>query len=92
MRSRKIATLDKLSEDAQAMIDASGLPMQNWLTPPLNNARLASSGVYESNLPAFRILLDQCADDLACFYEKSSELADLGFDQRQEQLAKLEGS
>jgi predicted aminopeptidase len=92
MRSRKKEILDALSEDAQAMIDVSGLPVQNWLTPPLNNARLASSGVYESNLPAFRILLDDCANDLACFYEKSSELAELDFDQRQEQLTRLGGS
>ena len=92
MRLRKATILDMLSEGAQAAIDASGLPVKNWLTPPLNNARLVSSGVYESNLPAFRVLLDQCANELACFYEKSSELAGLGFDQRQEQLARLEGS
>ena len=92
MRSRKKEILDALAEDAQAMVDASGLPVQNWLTPPLNNARLASSGVYESNLPAFRVLLDDCANDLACFYEKSGELAELDFDQRQEQLARLGGS
>ena len=92
MRSRKKEILDALSEDSQAMIDASGLPVQNWLTPPLNNARLASSGVYESNLPAFRVLLEDCANDLACFYEKSNELAELDFDQRQQKLARLEGS
>jgi len=91
MRLQKKATLDKLSEDAQAMIDASGLPVRNWLAPPLNNARLASAGVYESNLPAFRALLDKCANELGCFYRDSRELADLGFEQRQERLAELKG-
>jgi predicted aminopeptidase len=91
MRSQKAATLNKLSEDVQAVIDASGLPVQNWLAPPLNNARLVSAGVYEGKLPAFRVILDRCSNDLACFYQESRALADLEFEQRQVRLTELEG-
>lgn len=90
MRSQKRSILRELSEDTQNRIDASGLPIQNWLAPPLNNARLASFGVYESNLPAFRTILESCSNDLACFYEDCSELADLDFDERQERLTELQ--
>jgi len=90
MRARKAETLNKLSEDAQAAIDASELEVENWLVPPLNNARLASSGVYESHLPAFRQLLVECDLALACFYDKSNDLADLNYDLRQERLAEID--
>ncbi len=90
MRSQKHAVLSKLSQDTQSKIDESGLSIQNWLAPPLNNARLASFGVYESNLPAFRAILKTCSNELACFYEQSSILADLDFDERQEQLTGLQ--
>jgi predicted aminopeptidase len=90
MRSQKRSTLNKLSEDTQSMIDESGLTIQNWLAPPLNNARLASFGVYESNLPAFRAILVTCSNELACFYNKSSILAELVFDDRQERLTELQ--
>lgn len=90
MRARKAETLNKLSEDAQAAIDASELEVENWLAPPLNNARLASSGVYESHLPAFRHLLFECGLALACFYDKSNVLADLDYDLRQERLAEID--
>jgi len=90
MRLQKLSVLSKLSEDAQSEIDQSGLSIQNWLAPPLNNARLASFGVYESNLPAFRVILETCSNELACFYDKSSILADLDFDDRQERLTELQ--
>jgi predicted aminopeptidase len=90
MRSRKRSILSELSEDTQDRIDESGLSIKNWLAPPLNNARLASFGVYQSNLPAFRAILESCSSDLACFYEGSSELADLDFDKRQERLTELQ--
>ena len=90
MRLQKEATLNELSVDTQAAIDASGLQVENWWAPPLNNARLASSGVYEGNLPAFRNILLACDDDLECFYGKSAELANLSADERKERLEALE--
>ena len=90
MRLQKEATLNELSVDTQAAIDASGLQVENWWAPPLNNARLASSGVYEGNLPAFRNILLACDDDLECFYGKSAELAKLSADERKERLEALE--
>ncbi len=90
MRSQKRSALSKLSDDTQSEIDESGLSVQNWLAPPLNNARLASFGVYEINLPAFRAILNACSNELACFYDESSVLADLDFDERQERLTGLQ--
>ena len=90
MRAQKEEALGQLSVDAQAAIDASGLEVSNWLVPPLNNARLASSGVYEVNLPAFGNILAACDDDLECFYGKSAELAKLSAAARKERLAALE--
>jgi predicted aminopeptidase len=90
MRQQKRTTLDTLSADAQAEIAASGLSIQNWLAPPLNNARLVSFGVYESNLPAFRAIMETCVNDLACFYDETAELAELDFDERQERLMELQ--
>ena len=90
MRSQKLSALSKLSEDTQSENDESGLSVQNWLAPPLNNARLASFGVYESNLPAFRTIFEKCSHELTCFYDESSDLADLDFDERQERLTELQ--
>lgn len=90
MRSQKLSILNQLSEDTQSKIDESGLSIQNWLAPPLNNARLASFGVYDSNLPAFRAIMEMCSNELACFYEQSSVLAALDFEHRQERLTGLQ--
>jgi predicted aminopeptidase len=89
-RSKKQAAMNELSANVQGEIDDSELSIQNWLAPPLNNARLASFGVYESNLPSFKAILDTCSNDLACFYDAASELADLSFDERQERLTELQ--
>jgi len=86
MRSQKEMTLSELAADVQVAIDSSGLQVQNRWAPPLNNARLASVAVYEGNLPAFRNILAACNDDLACFYKKSAELAELSSDARKERL------
>ena len=90
MRVQKEETLAQLSADAQLAIDASGLEVQNWLAPPLNNAHLVSSGLYEANLPAFSNIFAACNDELECFYEKSAELAKLSADDRKERLKALE--
>ena len=89
-RAQKGAVLDRLSQDTQLAIDASGVTASNWLEAPLNNARLVSLGVYQSNLSAFRALMSDCDNDLECFYAKSTELADLEFEERQNRLAELD--
>ena len=92
MRAQKEAMLVVLSAKIQAAIDTSGLQVQNWWTPPLNNARLASSGVYDGRLPAFRIILAACDDDLECFYKECAALANLDSAERNERLEALQKS
>lgn len=41
----------------------------------LNNARLASLALYESRLPEFLALLDECDGRLSCFFERAEALA-----------------
>lgn len=89
VRAQKTSVLERLSQDTQSVIDASGVGTSNWLAAPLNNARLVSLGVYQSNLSAFRAIASDCDNDLECFYAKSTELADLEFDERQKRLGQL---
>jgi len=91
-RSRKEETLNELSTLAQQAVDRSGIEIYNWLAPPLNNAQLVSIGLYESEVPFFRALLDLCNDDLVCFYEEAAALAELDFEQRQEEMSRQPGS
>ena len=91
MRAQKQELLDALSADAESLVAASSAPARNWLAAPLNNARLVSVSAYEGNVNAFQVLFDNCEKDLACFYERAAELADLDYDARQEALAELTG-
>ena len=90
MRLQKVSILNRLSADAQAAIDRSDVNATNWLAAPLNNARLVSLGVYQGNLAAFRMILDDCNDSLACFYEQSEILAALSFEEREQELIELD--
>lgn len=89
LRAQKTSVLARLSQDTQLAIDAAGVQTSNWLAAPLNNARLVSLGVYQSNLSAFRAIAGDCENDLECFYAKSTELADLEFEERQKRLGQL---
>ncbi len=88
-RNGKRLILDKLSAAAQALVTESGLSVNNWLAPPLNNARLISQNLYDGSRPAFDRLAANCNDDMACFYAQAAALAELSFDERQARLAKL---
>lgn len=76
-RARKLTILNKLSADAEFLVRDSGTNARNWLAAPLNNARLASLNLYEGQYDAFRIILDQCNDELECFYARAEALAEL---------------
>lgn len=89
MRAEKQSILDTLSADAETLIESTGGQFTNWLAAPLNNARLVSLNLYEGRLDAFRKILDQCADDLACFYTQAGALAELGESERNEALDAL---
>ena len=60
-----------------------------WLAPPLNNARLASLGLYEGHHGAFKKFLRDCNEQLACFYAETKALADLELDERKQRLDQM---
>ncbi len=90
-RRLKSARLQQLSADAQAMLSEAGHEGSGWLSGDLNNARLISMTLYEGQLPAFRKLLHDCRQDIRCFYEKATEIADLEKSSRDETLEALAG-
>ena len=65
-----------LADEAKALFVDSESTAPAWLADDLNNARLASTALYHGRLPEFRMLLDQCDNDLTCFYDASRKLAD----------------
>jgi predicted aminopeptidase len=88
-RERKQELLDDLSAAAARLIEASGSGTTNWLAPPLNNARLASLGLYEGRLGVFETILQNCNGQLACFYTETKQLAELDLDERERRLDQL---
>ena len=74
-RRRKKFRLDALGEDAAVLLERNGRDATNWRNGELNNARLVSLTLYEGRLPEFRALLEQCEQDIECFYNKSRALA-----------------
>jgi predicted aminopeptidase len=57
-----------------------------WFAQELNNAQLLTVATYNAQVPAFRRLLQDCGEDLPCFYAKVQQLADLDVTQRQAAL------
>jgi predicted aminopeptidase len=54
-----------------------------------NNARLATLGLYEGRVAAFKAILRDCADDLSCFYAQAAILAEMNIDDRDAELRRL---
>jgi len=75
-RHIKKARLDLLAHDAATLLKSAGRDPGGWAGIELNNARLASMVLYEGRLPEFRALLEQCDQQLQCFYQRARELAD----------------
>jgi predicted aminopeptidase len=88
-RSRKQASLDALSAAAARLAKDSGPGAVNWLAAPLNNARLASLGLYEGRQDVFRKILRDCDDELVCFYAETRKLADLDREERERRLDQM---
>lgn len=91
-RRRKRELLDDLSLAAEKTIADSGSRARNWLAAPLNNARLASVGLYEGQLGSFKAILESCKQDLACFYQETQRLAALPQAERAALLNRLAGA
>lgn len=89
MRVAKSSILEHLVEDAERLARQQGTGTSNWLRPPLNNARLASIGLYENQVPAFLALYDECSQELRCFYAAAEELAGYDDELRRSRLGEL---
>lgn len=89
MREKKRSLLDELSAAAQVVFDEDGGGVRNWLAAPLNNARLVSTNLYEGGVAAFRAILSDCENDMACFYERTMTIADLQAEDRAVELNTL---
>jgi predicted aminopeptidase len=89
MREKKADILNELSVRAAVLVDANELATNNWLAAPLNNARLVSLNLYEGRLNAFGALIENCRQELACFYARAEELAGLSRDERSARLDEL---
>jgi len=75
MRLGKERRLEQLRADLDAKLEQSGYEAPRWLDSELNNARLASMGLYQNRVPEFRALYEKCDHDLQCFYGRAKELA-----------------
>ncbi|MGH8194465.1 MAG: aminopeptidase [Woeseiaceae bacterium] len=87
-RRRKDKVMHELSADAARLFAEAGAG-SSPLGAPLNNARLVSLGLYESWVPAFIAVFEECSRDIDCFYRRSRNLADLAPDERSARLELL---
>lgn len=90
-RKQKRETMDALSAAAARVVEESGTGARNWLAAPLNNARLASLGLYEGRHQAFENMLRDCDQDLECFYAEAEILAALDLGERHRRLDEMSG-
>lgn len=81
--------IERLVADLRALLENSGRDADGWLRAPFNNARLVSFSLYEGYLPAFRQMLADCIDDLACFYTEARRVSELDPSVRDAHLAAL---
>jgi predicted aminopeptidase len=89
MRQQKEWILNTLSSDFEQAIADDGGNGGGWLAGTLNNARLASLGLYEDHVDAFRFIFAECDQEFACFYERAEVLAAMEAEQRAERLQQL---
>ncbi len=91
-RREKAARLSRLAADSAALMRSAGREPSGWLQDSPNNAHLVPMSLYESLLPAFRALLEECEGDLDDFYAKATTIAALDDEARAARLDELAGS
>ena len=84
-RSKKAQLFAVLADELAAARADSG-NSGGWILPPANNAQLVPLAEYDGLLPAFRALLAECEQELACFYAAAQRLTELPIDDRHRQL------
>ena len=94
MRVAKAALFGELRGAYQAMRhDWAGPPyFDGWFGASLNNAQLAALATYEEYRPAFTELIYRQAGDMAAFYRRVEELAELSVEARLAQMVALRES
>ncbi len=88
-RSLKAARLEAMATEIRDLHAGAGRKPPAWLVSQLNNARLVSMALYHGRLPQFRRLLEDCDNDLGCFYTEAEALADLDGEARDARLDAL---
>ena len=89
MRTLKEQRIEALSNEIVDEFKDSGRDAAAWLSSGLNNARLASMALYDGRVPAFRVMLNRCNDELDCFYAEAKRLSKLDMDERNLELDEL---
>lgn len=88
-RDAKAMRIERLREEATELAGLRGFSGPGWLGGVVNNARLASVGLYNGDVPAFREVLAQCDRELPCFYAEVERLSGLDPDERRAILSTL---
>ncbi len=88
MRDAKRQVFEALERDA-VRYDGSSNGVHSWFGGALNNALLVSLGLYEGRVAAFKAILNDCADDLSCFYVRAAKLADMKSHDRDAELDRI---
>lgn len=89
-RRLKVARFERLEVDVNALLQRPG-DAASGRGDQFNNARLVSMILYEGRLPAFRTLLQQCTQDMRCFYAAATQLSTLQQADRDAALDALTG-
>lgn len=90
LRAAKQARIDLLRMEYRDLQQNRGgdLSYDGWFAQELNNAVLLTVATYNEQVPALsRVLQEECADDLSCFYARARELAALETAARRAALA-----
>jgi predicted aminopeptidase len=88
--AQKKRVLDDLQSEYRALRDGKWggyNGYDRWFAAGINNATLASVGLYLDDVPAFQAILAENANDLPRFYAEVRTLAALPADERNERLA-----
>jgi predicted aminopeptidase len=85
-RRQKQQRIERLNDDLRAVLKAAGRNDAAWFDDPFNNARIASMTLYDGLLPAFRIMLDNCVQELTCFYDEARRISELERAERERYL------
>ncbi len=90
MREKKLQLMSDLQQRITAMPElASQKGYANWVTKPINNARINAISAYEMLNPAFTHLLEiECQGDFAKFFARVEAMKSLSKAQRRAQLAR----